>query len=221
MPDVDWITEAPIRVLSEFQIIAALKKMRLTMRGWDPVAVPDNPVMPYVPPAPGQSPQDVRAKQLLRKPPDIDASDWKRPRRTFQERWNDRISSTNSMLDNDFRDHHVVGYFVTGVPVALMALTGASTVYVADLVCHPGTENAGGIMIEYAVNYGCKIHNSPVVRLWALNEDARRAYLALGFTSDTGTGKAMTLRPATSPLWTQVSGVWHLAKYAQGQRYAA
>lgn len=220
MADLDWITEPPIRVLLEFQIMAAIKKMRLTMSGWDAVDVPDKPVMAYVPAAPGQSPQDARAKQLLRKPPDIDANDWKRPKRTFQERWNDRISSTNTMLDSDFHKDHVVGYFVTGVPVALMALTGNTPVYIADLVCHPGTENAGGIMMEYAVNHALKTANDPRLQLWALDEDARRAYLAMGFTSDTPDSRAMTLDPRVSPLWTQVSGAWHLAKYAQNQTYA-
>ena len=222
MSDLQWITEPPIRVLKVGEIATVLEAMREAMKGWDAVAVPDKPAPPYALPGRGQKPEDVRQAQLKRVAPDIDSSDWKRPMRTFQERWNDRISSTNTMLKKDYDTGQTFGYFVAGVAVGVMELfAGSAPIYVANLVCHPGADQAGGIMIEYAVNYGQKNLSDPRLELHALNEDARQAYLALGFFSVAPEGASMYLDPKNCNKWTQLSDGWHLTKYAKPQTYLA
>lgn len=218
MTDYTWITAPPIRKLDPTQTTAAIEQMKLNMADWGTVTVPSDPARVYAPRAPNQSQEDYRAAQLTRRPPDVDANDWQSPRRTVQERWNDRIGSTNLMLKMKFTGH-VVGYFVDNVAVALMALIEGEPIYIADLVCHPGSENGGGIMIEYAVNLAAKTNSSPKVELYALDDEAGRAYQQIGFAYDSGNSGTMTLDPQTSTKWASSGERWHLAKFATMQTY--
>lgn len=169
------------------------------MKGWDEVAVPD---------APG--------------PGDIDQRDWKAPKRTQQERWNDRINSTKLMLGLSFSSELVVEYRVAGEPVGIMALMKMDgRAYVADLVTHPGSEQAGGILMEYAVRQSQNWGSAGKLELYALDEEALVAYQALGFRRKAAASKEMTLTPADCPgVWAKVGGAtWTLVKYQNTGRY--
>lgn len=221
MPDYTWITAPPIRELDDDACRQAIAAMKKNMTGWGPVAVPKKPLPPYADPAPGQSPQSVRKAQLERLPPDIDANDWQPAQRTFQERWNNRLKSTRDMFNFDFTGGHTVGYFLGGAPVAVMCLIESDPVLIADLVCHPGSENGGGIMIEYAVNRAVGENGNPIVTLVAADEEAGKAYEHLGFAPDSPGRPAMTLDASTSDKWASSGNRWHLAKFAMPQRYAS
>jgi len=82
-------------------------------------------------------------------------------------------------------------YRMDGHPVALMVLHLRSdgVVEIKYLVTHPGSENAGGIMIEYALNKAdgyntqakAEVFEPGLVILESYNENSTNAYLAMGF----------------------------------------
>lgn len=198
--NLTWHVNPPIVVLAEDKVAERVARLKENMKGWDEVEVPDVP-------GPG----------------DIDRHDWKAPKRTQQERWNDRINSTQLMLGVNFSSELVVEYRVAGEPVGIMALAKNvnSRAYVGDLVTHPGSEQAGGILMEYAVRQSQSWGTAGKLELYALNDEALVAYQALGFRPKAAASKEMTLTPADCPgLWAKVGGTtWTLVKYQNAGRY--
>ena len=194
--NLQWINQPPIVLLQESEIPVRLQILKNNMKGWDPVAVPDNPGLD-----------------------DIDQRDWKNPKRSQQERWNDRIDATNRMLDFDFETHHVVEYRFASGPIGIMALIDVDPVSIADIVTHPGSDQAGGILIEYAVQKSEEWGKHGRLKLYALTDDAQKAYEQLGFVVTTGSN--MTLDPKLcANIWTMVGGVqWRLTKYQNTTSY--
>ena len=127
----------------------------------------------------------------------------------------------------------VFEYRVAGQPIALMQIDMRGTggmLEIKNLATHPGTEGAGGIMIEYALNkvtsYNDQMQQHAQTNVFApgylyletYNQDSTAAYLALGFTAKGG--RSMILDAANSVKWGQVNGKWRLVgkppKYLRG-----
>lgn len=114
-------------------------------------------------------------------------------------------------------------YRVAGEPLALMTLNleADGPVEIKFLVTHPGTQNAGGIMVEYALNLVARLikeHDFPLVpgalQLESHNENATAAYQALGFFIErAGSYPRMVLDADESDKWEQVAEKWRLKKY--------
>ena len=132
-----WINRAPIRKVNNDGAARAIQQITDNMDGWDPVAIPD--------------PVD---------PSDINQRDWKTPKRTQQECWNERIDATHRMLSTSFIGDCYV-YEIGGQAIAVMAMTSN---LIADLVTHPGSETAGGIMVEFAANYSQTIAKANLMK---------------------------------------------------------
>ncbi len=119
-------------------------------------------------------------------------------------------------------------YKYCGEPIALMQLDfQGGYVEIKNLVTHPGTEKAGGVMVEFALNrpqhYNAQragMLMDGVVGLESYSPESTAAYLALGFTKDAHHGSEMTLQASKSPKWQRVNGEWCLTAF-QGQRYAS
>jgi hypothetical protein len=85
---------------------------------------------------------------------------------------------------------------------------------------HPGSEGAGGIMIEYALNkvgsYNTQMqqhaqrnaYEPGFLFLESLDDNSTAAYVALGF--ELVGGKEMVLNAAKSSKWSQSGGKWRL-----------
>jgi hypothetical protein len=125
------------------------------------------------------------------------------------------------MLGFDFNTHYVVEYRFSTGPIGMMALIDVDPVSVADLVTHPGSDHAGGILIEHAVQKSEEWGKHGRLKLYALTDDAREAYKALGFV--VASGSNMTLDPrsdACKDTWTLVDGIlWRLTKYQNTTHY--
>ena len=197
MPNLNltWIDSAPIKRLNKNQAAIAIRQLKANMVGWGEVDVPDPAA-----------------------PDDINQRDWKEEKRTQQECWNDRIDSTNTMLDMTFDGLINFGYYIAGQPIAVLSISEYA--YIEDLVTHPGSANAGGIMIEYAVNISEEeLGEEGKLELYALDDDAQRAYQALGFEGKTSTtDKSMKFDPRNTDKWAKVGGKWCIAKYS-GMKY--
>ncbi len=121
-------------------------------------------------------------------------------------------------------------YRLAGEPLALMTVNFQTYDYVEIiyLVAHPGTENAGGIMVEYLLNLIERLNDDHgfglvpnMVKLESLNEDATAAYEALGFTvTKAGMYPDMQLDADASDKWERVGEKWRLKKYKL-QRFLA
>ena len=116
-------------------------------------------------------------------------------------------------------------YRMNGQTVALMVLhiKPGDCIEIKDLVTHPGTANAGGIMVEYALNrvahydaQGADLEED-FLELESLNADSTAAYEALGFVD---AGKKMYLQAEKSDLWKKVGGNWKLAKFEHAVGYS-
>ncbi|HEX7908069.1 MAG TPA: GNAT family N-acetyltransferase [Paraburkholderia sp.] len=191
-----WVTEPPIRQLTKEETGFAINQLKGNLTGWDTV-------------------KDAHLGT-------VDVTDWQDPKRTQEERWNQRISSTNSMLKKDFSDETNFGYFVDGQPIGIMTIDDIgsdNSFYICDLVTHPGSGEAGGILIEHAAQWSDSHGGSGKLELWALDEDALRAYLALGFKSiPQKATNSMMLDPGQTASWCKLDGKWRIAKHI-GKKY--
>jgi hypothetical protein len=194
-----WVTVPPIKELSKEDAQLAVKQLQTNLAGWDPVAVPQNPAAD-----------------------DIDKKDWKAPQRTQQERWNTRLASTDKMVNTEFSGAYFVGYYIDGQPIGVLAMSNfVPFPYINDLVTHPGSDTAGGILIECAVQKSVDWGNSGTLELTALDEDAAEAYKALGFVRKTlpYDPDEMILDPAKQDqIWCYLDGRWRIKKYI-GKRF--
>ena len=136
--------------------------------------------------------------------------------------WNRRVQNIATALRFVKPDATNVAYVVNGQPVALMSLSrpngflsGKPRAYleIHALASHPGTEGAGGALVEHAVNASKQAGLQGKVRLQALHS-AIPAYQAMGFKRCLLRDGWMELDPAKSHKWIQQDGQWRLAKHA-------
>lgn len=117
----------------------------------------------------------------------------------------------------------VFEYRVAGHPIALMQLNMQGMegmLEIKNVASHPGSEGAGGIMIEYALNkvgsYNTQMqqhaqrnaYEPGFLFLESLDDNSTAAYVALGF--ELVGGKEMVLNAAKSSKWSQSGGKWRL-----------
>jgi hypothetical protein len=130
------------------------------------------------------------------------------------KKWNDRVFATGFILEL-MRKKPADAYFeyrMDGQPIALMGVRASNPVEIKWLATHPGSENAGGIMVEHALFLANnKLNYGPVLVLESYNADSTKAYQALGFRVLSGTD--MELDASRCPLWTSVNERWKLKKY--------
>ncbi|MDR3573135.1 MAG: hypothetical protein P4L50_04700 [Anaerolineaceae bacterium] len=144
---------------------------------------------------------------------DVDAQDWCTPQRTYQERWNNRLTSTLTMLEEPLNiissDRPKLGfaYFVDKTPVGLMAVSpNAKSLLISDLVTHPLSEGVGACLIEQAVSTSMELGSEGKLELWSLDEDSERAYLKMGFRKIIR--NHMELDPSETDKWIEQDGKW-------------
>lgn len=185
----------PIRELNFEDANAAIEIMKINMTGWDFVPVPDG---------------NLRAEN-------IDQYDWngEGEKRTVQERWNNRIEDTRWMLHFPLASNEetkIFAYYVDDTPIGIMVMKNTTQPQILQIVTHPGSEGAGGSLIEKAVNQSMawRPDSSGVVSLWALNDNTRQAYYAMGFSNRTG---LMVLKPDERHdkfVWVEDAAAWRL-----------
>jgi hypothetical protein len=189
-----WITDPPIFVLNtSTEIALEVATLKKNLGGWDGVAVPSSPAAS-----------------------DIDRRDWKSPKRTQQERWNVRMHNTKHFPWYAIGGDLVVVYRVAGAPIGLMAMSKIlDPPYVCGLVTHPGSENAGGTLLEYAVQKSDEWGKGGKIQLAPDNDECKEAYKHLGFEG----GFMMTLDPASRrDIWSKPGDKWLLTKFI-GMKY--
>jgi hypothetical protein len=191
-----WVTDPPIFVLTDqADIDLAVNTLKANLEDWKEVAVPFSPAAS-----------------------DIDQRDWKSPKRTKQERWNVRIKNTKRFSWGAIGGNFVVVYRVAGAPIGLMAMDElGGTPYVLGLVTHPGSENAGAILLEYAVQKSDEQGKGGKLKIMPENEECREAYLHLGFVGPPD--NLMTLDPASRrDIWSKPGPKWLVTKFI-GKKY--
>lgn len=111
----------------------------------------------------------------------------------------------------------VFEYRLAGAPAGLLMLeVSGGAMEIKNLATHPGAENAGGILIEFALNCVQRINSSRpsyppgVLVLESYNAASTAAYQALGFRTE---GREMVLEAAKSALWELVGEQWKLKKF--------
>lgn len=177
----------PIKKLSSEEAKQAIETIKSNMEGWDEVDTPT-----------WQNTEE-----------NIDPRDWSTPKRTMQERWNARIFDTTLMLGVRMNCTEYFSFEVNGVPVGVIAMYEN---HIDKLVTHPGSEGAGGSLIEHAVKQSMESGTEGKLELRATGKDAKHAYLAMGFESSISSPSFMELDPAKSNnKWCQdVHGQWKL-----------
>ncbi|MES3035332.1 MAG: hypothetical protein V4813_15140 [Gemmatimonadota bacterium] len=141
------------------------------------------------------------------------------------------IDVGNFLVAKSGRDGHVTfEYRLCGEPIALMQINlDVRHIEIVNLTTHPGSEKAGGIMVEFALNRAAhynaqseeSIFSDGKLQLKSFNDASTSAYLALGFTLDRQGGREMSLNAKRSPLWHRVEGGWRLASYATSHYLSA
>lgn len=127
------------------------------------------------------------------------------------------------VMDNHYNPMRtmIFEYKIAGVPVALMQIQiSGSKLEIKELFTHPGTLNAGGIMVEYALNLTMNPRNAAVMKqgiviLESFNAASTAAYVALGFEQN---GGMMRLQADKSDKWELVGERWKLKQY-KDKRY--
>lgn len=196
-----WVTEPPLKVLTWKQLITDLRTLSRNMAGWTKVTVPDA----------------ITEEN-------IDKRDWHDPQRSQQKVWNKRIGQTRSMFKpKQFNNDYIIGYYVQDQPIGFLAMMDMMTAmpYISAIVTHPGSENAGGILIEAAVQKSDEWQQGGNLELTAGNDNAAKAYECLGFEKKPDKPAEMTLDPSKmSQYWSRVGSKWRLTKYI-GKLYVA
>jgi hypothetical protein len=205
-----WVTEPPIILHTGVQFALRAKKMLEDLAGWDEVQIPE---------------EDGYRPDKLDFITNIDSRDWKIVKRTHQERWNLRIKATVDLVEDmcnvgeGDNDHLYIEYRVSGGPVGLMVMSNANTLghcSISLLVTHPGSDNAGGVLIEFAVKQAVDWGFNGKITLYPNDDECMRAYEALGFDYQ----GSMFLDPSKSGKWTKVGKTWKLTSQL-GKLYRA
>jgi hypothetical protein len=123
------------------------------------------------------------------------------------------------MVKTKFSGEYFIAYYIDGQPIGVLAMSDYILPYINDLVTHPGSDGAGGILIECAVQKSVEWGKNGVLELYALDEDAREAYKALGFAGQKGPDdQEMTLDPSKKEsIWCNLDGRWQIKKYVGKQ----
>jgi predicted Fe-S protein YdhL (DUF1289 family) len=143
---------------------------------------------------------------------------WKSPSATNQAAiWNDEIDTRMAIAiwaeskagENDRQRYFA--YMLPGIPAGLMVTSerrGQSLIKIKSLATHPGTQGAGGILVEHAVNLSEKAGYKGCLEL---NEYAAPEGEAWGFgeTEDF----QIQLVPGESSKWVKVGQEWRLTKH--------
>lgn len=157
---------------------------------------------------------------------DIDHSDLKKPPRTKQEKWNSRLQDAQIMAlpDNfmfDSEKDKCFAYLVDSMPVGVLLLNGGAPPCISAFVTHPGSEGAGGALLEYAVNFlsdqAIKEKKAEFKISLRPMGDAVEAYKRMGFIPNAENKKMMILDSSTTEFkdkWCEHDGEWRLAKHA-------
>jgi hypothetical protein len=167
----------------------------------------------------------------------IDPSDQCTPKRTYQERWNDRIVDALSILADEpeirpEENKMAMAYFLGDLPVGLITLSRNSEYgdaineiipQVDEFVTHPLTQQCGEILLARVVQMSVLMGGKGRCILFPL-QNARSAYRAMGFKDVVHEKFAsmMLLDPADSDgKWVQVDEKWAFhknpnAKYVTG-----
>lgn len=160
-----------------------------------------------------------------------DIRTWKSPSESAEEvqGWNRRIDSGINIAGsagarwtwgpNNLR---FFIYKLLGKPVGLMVTREAKAgplVTIKHLATHPGSENAGGILIEHAVNLSEQAGYNGCLKLTSLNRGSTAAYKALGFVEIEDLD-IMKLVPNESDIWVRVENEWRLRKYKERRGFA-
>jgi hypothetical protein len=193
---------ADIQELTPAETVSVAKALEKELKEWKQASIPETPS------------ED-----------DIDHHDWQNPKRTHQERWNERLDATEAALRSLKEGFNPEGiksfaYCIGGKPVGILLLQEGSPPYISDFVTHPGSEGAGGALLEYAVQISVDRHMKGMLELKPLDSDAREAYRKLGFVKSKTKINMMTFDPNTpenKKRWIQKDGVPRLAKHADKQ----
>jgi len=145
-----------------------------------------------------------------------------------RKKWLRRVGQSSSLIDDMIEDldgEEVYIYKVSGITVGCMFLAPREThVHIEYLVTHPGTDGAGGVLIERAVQRSCEMGFNGVVRLCYGNNDCKKMYEHMGFGDFAGSANTpdnFELKPAEkSDKWQPVGGGSYQYKSNIGQYWA-
>jgi hypothetical protein len=193
-----WITEAPIQPVPPQNLHTVVETFRANVASW------------Y-----GESnPAGAWAENAS-------ALGWKTG---FEDegKWLKRKEAMHHMIWWPFDEaQFVFAYWLSGAPVALLSmkqypkLPGTATVH--GLVAHPGAQNAGSIMIEFALNFAQKQWGTTTLTLHSLDEESTKFYRAMGFVQDPGSKDEEDLilfaDKRKGHEWTVLHGTWKLTAY--------
>ncbi len=148
--------------------------------------------------------------------------------RTFdmKKKWNQRLEQTikilNAFTREDMSRCACLAYMVDGRLVGGLLLRPGSPPYVADVLTHPGSEKAMGVLMEEAANLSRVWKAEGKLALIADNKQAYSAYTHMGFVRTTANRFSprnyMTLDPVTSEKWHQdLEGKLRLKKFGDDE----
>jgi len=139
---------------------------------------------------------------------------------TGEAGWDKRIGDTTEIaakLIKDRGDPYDEGYIykVSGAVVGVMVLSeDLSSMHVKFLVTHPGTQKAGGILIEKAVERSLEEGYNGSLELISHSPESTDAYTALGFVALGENQRAShRLDPAKRAEWDTTGKPYRLKKY--------
>jgi hypothetical protein len=193
-----WITEAPIQLVPPQNLHTVVETLRANVTSW------------Y-----GETKSDALWSS------DAKALGWGTGFAN-EKQWANRKESMQQMIWWPFHDApFVFAYWLDGAPIALLSMTqnpkktGTATVH--GLVAHPGAQNAGSIMIEYALNFAVKQWSTTTLTLHSLDEESTKFYNAMGFEQDKDSKDKEDLilfaDQRKGKEWTVLQGTWKLTAY--------
>jgi len=149
---------------------------------------------------------------------------WPKARKKWLTRLEQSLGLIEDMID-ELGDEEVYVYKVGGITVGCMFLSPSDThVHIEYLVTHPGTDGAGGVLIERAVQRSCELGLNGVVRLCWANKNSKKMYEHMGFGEFAGSANTpdnFELKPAEkSDKWQPVGGGSYQYKSNIGQYWA-
>lgn len=142
-------------------------------------------------------------------------NDWSVPGRSLdseQRAWNDRIERTLTLIDSLWpgAGDTVFAALLDGEPIGLvLAIPGpAPGLHISVLLTHPGSQGAGWRLMTRAVQHSEQLGRGGCLDLYAMSEDSRNAFLAMGFEAEER-GR-MTLDPSLpdKPWVRDAQGLW-------------